>query len=107
MNANGVVQGATPFAVAGAKLAASGDIDHDRTDDLVWQNVSDGTVNVWKMASGMIADTSTVAALGWEVVARGAFEGAPGEQDLLWRNTSTGALVEWAFGAHASDVLIV
>jgi hypothetical protein len=33
---------------------------------------------------------------GWDVVARGAFEGAPRGQNLLWRNASTSALVEWA-----------
>jgi hypothetical protein len=100
------VQGARAFGTAGSRLAASGDIDHDRTDDLVWQS-GDGTVNVWNTRSGVIWDTATIAAQGWDVVARGAFEGAPGEQDLLWRNSVTGQLVEWGFGIHQGDVLIV
>ena len=44
---------------------------------------------------------------GWDVVARGAFEGAPGGQNLLWRNASTSALVEWASASIRATFLIL
>jgi hypothetical protein len=98
--------GARAFATRGQKLAASGDIDHDGTDDLIWQ-FSDGTVNFWTMRAGVIFETAQTLMQGSSVVAKGTFEGAPGEQDLIWREAATDALAEFSFGAHPSDFLIV
>ncbi|MFL5222451.1 MAG: hypothetical protein ACJ8CH_03105, partial [Microvirga sp.] len=60
--------------------------------------------NIWDIRNGAIFATEQEPMQGWSPVSTGAFEGAPGETDILWRDAG-GALVEWSFGLHQADLV--
>jgi hypothetical protein len=86
--------------LSGWKLAASGDFNHDGTDDLIWRNLSSGQNVLWTMEDGRPAgsggDLGTFT--GWEIGALGDFD-ADGTADILWSNTASGQNFVWLLDA--------
>jgi hypothetical protein len=75
-----------------------GDFNGDGWPDLVWRNTATGANRLWIMDGGVNVTSTvalpTVADLTWTIAGVGDFNG-DGYQDLLWRNTSSGANVIW------------
>ncbi|MBL3811643.1 VCBS repeat-containing protein [Alteromonas macleodii] len=73
------------------KLAGTGDLDGDGTDDLIWRNTRDGRTSVYYIAEGKLRDSAliTTVDISWELAKVEDFDG-DGKVDFLWRNTSQG-----------------
>ncbi len=88
-------------------LLAAGDFDADQDIDLIWRNVRTGANRYWEM-SGMArlssqAMRSVLVDAGWNATHTGDFN-HDGRNDLVWRNTTTGANVIWLMqGAEVSS----
>ncbi len=83
------------------RLAASADMNGDRKPDLLWQNVTDGSVAYWlmdgnrKIGSGTLPYADANAGLaGWKLVAAADLN-SDGQADLLWQYGPTGQVVYW------------
>ncbi len=75
------------------------DFNHDGQTDLLWRNTSTGEVDAWYMNGattngGVVIVPAGVVALDWEIIGTGNFHG-DGNEDILWRNTSTGEVYIW------------
>jgi|GEM_PF-6118576 len=73
------------------KLAGTGDLDGDGTDDLIWRNTRDGRTSVYHIEEGKLRDSAliTTVDVSWELAKVEDFDG-DGKVDFLWRNTSQG-----------------
>lgn len=73
------------------KLAGTGDLDGDGTDDLIWRNTRDGRTSVYYVEEGKLRDSAliTTVDVSWELAKVEDFDG-DGKVDFLWRNTSQG-----------------
>jgi hypothetical protein len=76
----------------GWEVVAIADFDADGSADILWRNLNDGRITLWKMSGR--APTSVVQIyqernLNWRVVGAGDFNG-DGYADVLWRNSATG-----------------
>jgi len=73
------------------KLAGTGDLDGDGTDDLIWRNTRDGRTSVYYIEEGKLRDSAliTTVNVAWELAKVEDFDG-DGKVDFLWRNTSQG-----------------
>jgi hypothetical protein len=87
------VSASTPW-----RVVADADFNGDGIPDAVWQNPSTGAVEIWLMGGSQGATYMSTAqvteANTWHVVAAADFNGN-GIADLLWENTSNGALQIW------------
>jgi len=85
--------------------------------DILWRNVTSGSLVVWLMNglsrdSGVFLSPSQEPDLNWMPVGTGEFGTSPAAEvvgiDILWRNTSTGALRVWIMsGISRADVVNV
>ena len=91
----GVIAAAVPAAWVVAEM---GDLDGNGTADLVWRHTSTGDVGAWLM-NGLSASTTGVLASGvplaWEIAGQWATWMANGTADLVWRETTGGAVTAW------------
>ena len=80
--------GASP---AGFAIAATGDVNHDGSDDVVWFNSSSGEVQIWEMENGHLANVVESSRTD-----RGSadFTG-DGTDDILWFNPTTSHVDLW------------
>jgi hypothetical protein len=87
------------------QILASADLDSiSGTDDLLWHDVQNNQLIAWLMEDGTLG-TVVQQPLGfispeWDVVATGDFNNSITSyfnDDLLWRNETTGQLQEWLF----------
>jgi hypothetical protein len=71
--------------------------------DLLWENASDGTMQIWVMNGGRVAGRVTVVSetgqpehstAPWRIVGTGDFNG-DGKNDILWVNASDGTMQIW------------
>ena len=85
--ADGVNPGASP---AGFAIAATGDVNHDGSDDVVWFNSSSGEVQIWEMENGQLANVVDVGPhpAGYNIVGSADFT-VSGTDDILWFNPAT------------------
>jgi hypothetical protein len=83
---------------AGWSLAGIGDFAGNGKDDLLWFNQSSGTFSIWDSTGNAFTPNSYIGsvAAGWALADVGNFTGhANSQDDLLWRNTSTGTFSIW------------
>ena len=77
---------------------AVSDVNGDGRSDIVWRNTATGAVTAWRMNGFSILSGATtigmVASPQWVILGVGDFDG-DGKADLLWQNTSTGAINVW------------
>jgi hypothetical protein len=86
-------------------IANVGDFNGDGRTDILWRS-DGGQVSDWLgTASGAFtsndANALTTAPSGWDIVGTGDFNG-DGRSDILWRNSSTGAVINWLGTATGS-----
>lgn len=85
----------------------------DSQVDIVWRNSSTGRVILWTMSGVTRSATTTLWAAGtatdalWVPMAAGDFS-ADGKTDLVWRNSSTGKVIQWIMdGTTRSSITTV
>jgi len=94
-------QGQTVHLGPSWSLAGTGDFNGDGNADMLWRN-SNGSLAEWLMNGTTITASQAPTFQGsavspdssWSVIAAGDFNG-DGMTDLLWRQSGTGALMEW------------
>ena len=93
---------------AGWTVIGAGDTTGDGKADVIWRNLSTGTVTVWTMsgATKVTERTMGTATLDWQIVAIGDYN-RDGITDLFWRNSSTGATSYWLTNASTGTPTIV
>jgi hypothetical protein len=82
-------------------VAGIGDFSGDGDADILWRN-SNGSLAMWLMDGSTIESSATPTYQGsavspdssWNIVEIGDFNGS-GDSDILWQQSTTGALVEW------------
>ncbi|MFN7172570.1 MAG: S8 family serine peptidase [Fimbriimonadaceae bacterium] len=97
----GVVTGSQLIGVPPStqwQVRAAGDMNNNGVDDIIWQNTTTGQVAFWYLdANGAVIGTDVIAVVGdpdWIIVDAAEMSG-DSNTDLLWRNASTGLLVQW------------
>ena len=83
----------------GWTVAATGDFNGDGRVDILWRNTTNGALSDWLGTAngGFVnndAHAATSAPTSWTIAGTGDFNG-DGITDILWRNTTTGALSDW------------
>nr|MBA2306079.1 VCBS repeat-containing protein [Acidobacteriota bacterium] len=78
------------------RIVATGDMDSDEIDDIIWQH-KDGRVNVWYMNGLQMRQSALLATVSdarWRVASIDDYND-DGKLDILWRHTSWGQLLVW------------
>jgi hypothetical protein len=78
------------------RIVATGDVDRDDREDIIWQH-KDGRVNVWYMNGLQMRESSLLATVSdarWRVASIDDYND-DGKLDILWRHTSWGQLLVW------------
>ena len=92
------IDGPTPVG-AEWHLRGAGDVDGDRTDDIVWRHDS-GQAHIWTMVGGQRTDGYNVhvpTGPEWDLKGAGDMDG-DGVDDLVWQH-SNGQVHYWRLGA--------
>jgi hypothetical protein len=81
------------------KVRATGDFDGDGKPDLVWRHQGSGQIVMWFMdglnlSLGTFTTPSTLADLGWQIVASGDFN-QDARADILWQHGGSGEIAIW------------
>jgi hypothetical protein len=81
------------------KVVANGDFNGDGQTDLVWQNLSDGSLAAWLMNGLSVVSTvplspGYVTSTTWRIVAAGDIN-RDGQPDLVWQSLDEGWLAVW------------
>ena len=86
---------------SGWAVVGRGDFDGDGVTDILLSYTSGGNVSLsdWRISGGAIASTQNLnmgysTASGWSVIGTGDFNG-DGFSDVLFQNTTTGAVADW------------
>lgn len=102
----------TGVAPGNWNVAGTGDFDRDGTPDLVWQDDNNGDVAIWLMkqasdGSFTFKDTRIVAnvsRLTWKIRGVADFN-RDNLPDLVWQDTSNGAIAVWFMGPSGRSLL--
>jgi serralysin len=96
-------QGAAVTPDSSWSVAGVGDFNNDGKEDLLWRQGTTGSLAMWLMNGSTIVSSATVTFQGsavkpdssWNIVEIGDFNGSSSDSDVLWRQSTTGSLVEW------------
>lgn len=91
----------------GLEFLGAYDVDGDSRADLLWRD-GGGVVRVWAMNGLSVVSNAAIAgapamAPAWALVGAGDLD-ADGDQDLVWRNITTGAVQGWTMANAAVQV---
>jgi hypothetical protein len=99
-------------------IIGTGDYNGDGRSDVLWRSNDNGNVFQWLGQSNGAFANNLVAvyqlSTDWQIASNGDFNG-DGRSDVLWRNATTGAVIEWlgqtngafAYNAAATAVMPV
>ena len=96
--------GSPEHSAAPWHIVGTGDFTGDGKADILWVNVSDGSMQIWAMDGGRVTGRLTVvaengkpehSAAPWHIVGTGDFTGN-GKADILWVNASDRTMQIWA-----------
>ena len=111
MSGSSKTSGGTIGNSLGLDYMGLADIDGDGRSDLLWRTEL-GAMRAWLM-NGLVLTSDTAfggasaVTAEWRVAATGDFDG-DGDDDLMWRNTSTGAVSGWLVaGASVQSTAVV
>jgi len=86
---------------------ATGDFDGDGRTDILWRHTSTGAMSMTLLGASGSTPTARAVAVAWSyrqptswVAAAVTDFGVDGRADILWRDTTTGALELWTMGAQ-------
>ncbi len=84
------------LATPGGAWAVKADLDGNGKDDIVWRNLTNGTVAIWLMNGLTIKQVGVPGNVPgtWTIEGVGDTNG-DGKADLIWRNTTSGAVAIW------------
>lgn len=98
VSAGSIVGSANLGTVAVAwHIVGSGDFNADGFEDVLWENVSDGSRAIWFMdGNGRVTTSASlgIVPVEWHIAGGGDYD-ADGKDDILWENTSTGSRAIW------------
>jgi ELWxxDGT repeat protein len=103
-------QGNVAAPDASWSVAGVADFNGDHEADLLWRQSGTGALVEWTMNGAQISASNNISYQNapvkpdssWTIAGLGDFDG-DGKTDILWRQASTGALVEWTmFGPTVS-----
>jgi FG-GAP-like repeat len=89
-------------------IAATSDFTGDGRTDVLWRSGGAGPLALWTMNGSAVTSSAFITSGGtmvspdasWTVAGSGDFN-FDGKSDLLWRNSTTGALVLWTMNGPA------
>jgi hypothetical protein len=100
---------AVPSGSGGWSAAATGDFNGDGKSDILWRNNASGVVEEWLMNGSTVSSMPNIATVdpssGWVIRGAADFNG-DGKSDILWQNTGSGALQEWAMNGSSVTSII-
>jgi hypothetical protein len=84
-------------------VAGIGDFAGNADADILWRQSSTGSLAMWLMNGSTIESSAAVTYQGsavkpdstWNIVEVGDFNGTSNASDILWQQSTTGALQEW------------
>jgi hypothetical protein len=82
-------------------IKGSGDFNGDGNEDIIWENVADGSRAIWMMngAGRVIQSLSLgVVSTDWRIVGGGDYDG-DGKDDIVLENIATGVRAIWLMSA--------
>jgi hypothetical protein len=87
------------------QITGTGDFDKDGNQDILWRQTTSGQVWIWRMNGTQLQATNPYVLLGtspagddWQATGTGDFD-KDGNQDILWRQTSSGQVWIWRMNA--------
>jgi hypothetical protein len=82
--------------VYGRITPAAHDFDGTGTSDIVWRQTGSGSVALWMINGGTLAQAASIGTVpsNWSIVGQRDFNG-DGKDDLLWRDATSGTVAIW------------
>jgi hypothetical protein len=97
------LQGAAVKPDASWSVAGVGNFTGNGVSDVLWRQSSTGVLAMWLMDGSSLASVAAVTYQGnlvepdssWNIIEVGDFNGTANDSGILWRQSTSGMLVEW------------